>query len=117
MDDDLCSGERALDGLRIADVPLEQLDVEPGQIVGRATSEVVETPDLVAAVEELGNEVGADKAAGASDEDSARNRALAGRRAGRLAQERGGGIVGVAVRVVGRLGLYAGDAPGRLAPQ
>jgi hypothetical protein len=53
----------------VADVTLDELDVEAGEVVAASPCEVVERPDRGPALEESGDQVRADEAAAAGDED------------------------------------------------
>ena len=71
MEDELDASDGVVDALVAAQLALDDLDVvlEAGEVRAVAGGEVVEDPNRVAALEELANEVRADEAAAAGDED------------------------------------------------
>ena len=73
MDDRVHACERAGDRPRIANVSLENLDVDAGQVLPATAGEVVEPADLETPREELGDQIGPDEAASAGDESSTWN--------------------------------------------
>src|SRR5579862_208050 len=70
MEDDLGAADRVVHALVATQLPLDDLDVEPGEVLAAAGREVVEHAHVVAALEQAPDEVGADEAAAAGDEDT-----------------------------------------------
>ena len=73
VEDELDAANRVVDALVAAQLPLDDLDVvlQPGEVRAVAGGEVVEHANGVAALEERANEVRADEAGSAGDEDDA----------------------------------------------
>lgn len=94
MDDLRDARESARHRLRVADVPLDHLDV--ADVVAASARKVVEDPDVGAAGDELRHEVRADEAAPAGYEDRVRDRFSAPR-----------ALVGSDRRLLGRHGRVA----------
>jgi hypothetical protein len=64
---------RARHGTFVADVRLDDLDIDAVEVGGTTAREIVERPDPNAAPKQLGDEVRPDEAARAGDESSSRN--------------------------------------------
>ena len=70
MVDDLAPADGVVHALVAAQLALDDLDVEPVEVRAVAGREVVEHAHLVAALEQRANEVRADEAGAAGDEDA-----------------------------------------------
>jgi hypothetical protein len=73
MDNGVDPFDRAGHGVLVADVSLDDLDIDAVEVGGATAREIVERPDLRAACEQPGDEVRPDEAARAGDESSSRN--------------------------------------------
>jgi hypothetical protein len=71
--DGVHAGERTGHCLLVPDVALDELDIVGGDVLAAPPGEVVEATDRGPTLEEHGDEVRADEAAGAGDEDSLGN--------------------------------------------
>ena len=69
MEDELAAANRRVHALVAPQLPLDQLDVEPVEVLAAARREVVEDAHVVAALEQRPHEVRADEARAACDED------------------------------------------------
>ena len=69
MEDELAAAHRGVDALVAPQLPLDQLDVEPGEVLAAARREVVEDAHVVAALEQRPHEVRADEARAARNKD------------------------------------------------
>jgi hypothetical protein len=73
MRDGVDAVERPGQDVGVADVALDDLDVETGEVVATSSGEVVEDADPGPTLEKPENQIGADEAAAAGDEDALGN--------------------------------------------
>jgi hypothetical protein len=73
VNDGVDAVERSGHDVGVADVALDELDVETGEVVAAPPREVVERSDRAPALEEPRDQVRADEAAAAGDEDPTGN--------------------------------------------
>jgi hypothetical protein len=73
MRDRVDTVERPGQDVSVADVPLDDLDVDPGEVVAASSREVIEGADLGPTLEKPENQIGADEAAATGDKDALGN--------------------------------------------